>query len=62
MLTYVLAHDHDGTDLSELLAHDADLLGGDVVDVDEHALLVLGAALLGALPNLILTLLLEGNF
>jgi len=58
----VLAHDHDGTDLSELLAHDADLLGGDVVDVDEHALLVLGAALLGALPNLILTLLLEGNF
>jgi len=58
----VLSHDHDGADLSELLSHDTDLLGGDVIDVDEHALLVLVAALLGALPNLILALLLDGNF
>ena len=59
MFTYVLSHDEDGADLSELLAHDANLLGGNVVDVHEEALLELGAAGLGLLPHLILSLLLD---
>jgi len=58
----VLAHNHNGADFSELLSHDTDLLGGDVVNVDEHALLELVTALLGTLPNLFLTLLLNANF
>lgn len=52
----VLSHDHNGVLLSECFSHNTDLLGGDVVDVHEHALGVLGAAGLGLLPNSILTL------
>lgn len=57
--TYVLSHDHVGSDLSEHLSHDADLLGGNVVDVDEEALGVLGTSFLGVLPNLVLSCLLD---
>jgi len=55
----VLAHDHNGTDFSEHPSHDANLLGGDVVNIDEEALLVLLDASLGVLPNLVLSLLLN---
>lgn len=54
----VLSHNHDGVDLSELLAHNANLLGGDVVNVDEHALGVLVTAFLSVLPNFVLAFLL----
>ena len=47
----VLTHDHLATDGTELLAHNANLLGGDVVDVDEHNLGVLKACLLEFLPT-----------
>jgi len=50
----VLAHDHDATAGSDLLAHNTDLLGGDVVDVDEHALGVFGSALTDVLPDFVL--------
>jgi hypothetical protein len=40
-VTYVLAHDHLSINFAEGLAHDANLLGGDVVDVHEEALVVL---------------------
>ncbi len=36
--TYVLAHNHLSIDFSEGLAHDANLLGGDVVDVHKDTL------------------------
>merc|ERR1719491_356394 len=39
----VLATDHDGVKSTELLAHNRDLLGGDVVDLDEEALAELAA-------------------
>jgi len=55
----VLSHDHNSTDFSEALSHNANLLGGDVVNIDEHALLVLLAASLGVLPNLVLSNLLN---
>lgn len=55
----VLSHDHNGVLLSEHLSHNTDLLGGNVVDVNEHALGVLGAAGLGLLPNSVLTLSLQ---
>lgn len=42
----VLAADHLGIDGSEHLSHDANLLGGDVVDLDEEALVVLKASFL----------------
>lgn len=47
----VLSHDHLGVDGTELLSHDADLLGGDVVDLDEHNLLVLEAGILEIFPT-----------
>ena len=34
--TYVLAHNHLSIDFSKGLAHDANLLGGDVVDIHEN--------------------------
>jgi hypothetical protein len=37
----VLSHDHLGVDGTELLSHDANLLGSNVVDFDEEALVVL---------------------
>lgn len=55
----VLSHDHLGVNGSELSAHDADLLGGNVIDVDEHALGELLDGLLGVGPNLILSLLFD---
>ena len=44
MSAYVLAHNHSGVDGSEGFAHNADLLGGDVVDIDENTLGELVAA------------------
>ena len=35
MSTYVFAHDHFGVDGSKSFAHNADLLGGDVVNIHE---------------------------
>ena len=58
MSTYVLAHDHAGVDSSKSLAHNANLLGGDVIDVHEDALGVLIAASLDLSPDLVLTALL----
>jgi len=46
----VLSHDHLGTDGTELLAHDADLLGGDVVDFHKHDLFEVEAGLLELFP------------
>ena len=57
-VTYVLTHDHDGVDGSELLAHNANLLGGDVVDVHEDTLGEFVGALLDVTPDLVLTALL----
>ncbi len=53
-VSYVLAHNHEGTNGSQILAHDADLLGGDVVDVHEHALCVGVGALLHVAPHSVL--------
>ena len=47
----VLSHDHLGVDGTELLSHDRDLLGGNVVDLDEHDLLVLKTGSLEIFPT-----------
>ncbi len=46
MSAYVLAHDHFGVDGSKCLAHNANLLGGNIVDVHEDALGEVVAAVL----------------
>lgn len=46
MSAYVLAHDHSGVNSSEGFAHNANLLGGDVVDIHEDTLGVVVAAVL----------------
>jgi hypothetical protein len=58
VLSYVLAHDHNGVDFSKSLAHNANLLGGDVVDINENALGELVSASLDVAPDSILTALL----
>lgn len=55
VLTYVLAHDHCGIDGTKGFSHNADLLGGNVVDVDENAFVVLGDGLLACSPDLVLS-------
>lgn len=51
MLTYVLSHDHQSVDFSKSLAHNANLLGGNVVDLDEKTLGVLQASFLEIGPS-----------
>lgn len=46
MSAYVFAHDHSCIDSSESFAHNADLFGGDVVDIHEDTLGVFVAAFL----------------
>jgi hypothetical protein len=58
VLSYVLSHDHNGVNFSKSLAHNANLLGGDVVDIDENTLGELVTASLDVVPNSILTALL----
>ncbi len=53
MSTYILSHNHLSIDVSEGLAHDTDLFGGDVVDIDENTLGVLVAASLHVAPDLV---------
>jgi hypothetical protein len=53
-VSYVLAHNHEGTNGSKFLAHDADLFGGDVVDVNEDALGVGVGTLLHVAPHSVL--------
>jgi len=53
VFAYVLSHDHFGVDGSECLAHNADLLGSDVVDIDEDALGISVATVLNIGPDLI---------
>jgi len=50
-VSYILAHNHEGTNRSKILAHDADLPGGDVVDVHEYALCVGVGGLLHVFPH-----------
>jgi len=52
-LTYVLSHDHDGVDGSELESNLADLLGRHVVGVDEHNLVVVSSGVDESLPVLL---------
>jgi len=58
LATYVLAHNHKSVHASELSTHDADLLGGDVVNIDEKSLVVLAQGFLegGPLVGLSLSL------
>ena len=55
--TYVLSADHLGSHFSESFTHDADLLGGNVVDIDEQGLAVLLDGLLEIIPMVGLSLL-----
>lgn len=55
-MTYVLSHDHESVQASEFSAHDADLLGGDVVDIDEQASAVLAEGVLKVSPLVDLSL------
>jgi hypothetical protein len=52
-VTYVLSHNHVSSDGTKSLAHNANLLGGNVVDVNENALFVLVAAVLNVGPDLV---------
>jgi hypothetical protein len=52
--TYVLSHDHVSVDASKFSSDQADLLGGDVVDSDESAVLVCGDDVLESIPVLFL--------
>jgi hypothetical protein len=51
---YVFAHNHSSVDGSESFAHNADLFGGDVVDIHEDALGESVAAVLNCGPDLVL--------
>ena len=53
MLTYVLAHNHQSVNFSKSLAHNANLLGGNVVDVHEDALGEFVASGLNVGPHLV---------
>lgn len=53
MLAYVLAHNHFSVNSSESLAHNAYLLGGNVVDIHEDALGIVVAAVLDCGPDLV---------
>jgi hypothetical protein len=57
VLTYVLSHDHFGVNGSEGLAHNADLLRSDVININEDALGVFVATLLDVGPDLVFGLL-----
>ena len=59
-VTYVLSHDHLGVNGAEGFAHNANLLGGDVVNVHKDALLVLDATGLDGAPNFLFSELLIG--
>jgi hypothetical protein len=61
-VTYVLSHNHDGSDGAKGLAHNANLLGGNVIDVNENALFVLGAAGLNGGPDFLLGFLFVASF
>lgn len=50
MSTYVFAHKDMGVDGSEIPSEDRDLLGGNVVDIDEQDLVVLAAQVLKFFP------------
>jgi len=52
----VLTTDHSGVDISHGSSHDTDLLGGDVIGVNEHHLGELGASILAFTPKDILAL------
>ena len=52
----VLSHDHFRTEISEGSSHDRNLLGCDVIDFDEEALLVVTAGLLEGIPSPFLSL------
>ena len=52
----VLTADHSGIDSSHGSSHDTDLLGGDVIGVNEHHLGELGASILAFSPKDILAL------
>ena len=52
--TYILTHNHAGIDLSESLSEHADLLRGNVVSIDEKAVLVLGTSSLESLAVVLL--------
>ena len=47
----VLSHDHLGTNFSHKLSHDTDLLGSDVIDLDEEAFVVFEQSILEFLPT-----------
>jgi hypothetical protein len=47
----VLAHDHLGVNLSQLPSHDGNLLGGNVIDLNEEDLVVLAEGVLELLPS-----------
>jgi len=53
-VSHVFAHDHFGVNSTERLAHNADLLRGDVVNVHEDALAVLLDGFLYVGPDLFL--------
>jgi hypothetical protein len=57
---YVLSHNHGGVEGAEGLAHNANLLGSDIVDVHEDALLELDTAFLDGVPNFLFSELLIG--
>lgn len=51
----VLTTDHEGVNGSHGLSHNANLLGGDVIGVNEHHLGVLRASVLAFFPKLVLS-------
>ena len=53
--TYVLSHEHLGVHVTEGLAHNANLLGGNIVNVNEEALGVSLNGITDTIPNLFLT-------
>jgi len=53
VLTYVLSHDHQSVDFSKSLAHNANLLGGNVVDVHKDAFGEFVASELNVGPNFV---------
>jgi len=52
----VFSHKHLRVDGSETLAHDRDLLGGNIVNIDEEDLVVLDESLLQIVPAEVLRL------
>ena len=58
MCAYVLSHVHNGALFSEQLSHLADLLGGDIIDLNEQGLAVLDGVFLSVSPDLVLSVVL----